>query len=64
MLNKAWWRPDEVAEHFGVSMDTVYRWVRQGDLEGCKIKGVLRITRASLEALIAKGLPKNKANFL
>jgi excisionase family DNA binding protein len=63
MLSKNWWRPDEVADYFRVSMDTVYRWVRRGSLDGRKINGVIRISRGSIEALMDKKPMGSKINF-
>ena len=60
-MTKQWLRPDEVAAHFRVSMKTVYRWVRQKNVESCRIKGVLRISKASVEGLEAGGRVKTRA---
>lgn len=46
-------RPDEAAELLNVSRWTVYRWVKQGELEATKIGlGSLRIFRRSVEKII------------
>ena len=50
---KQLFRPDEAAALFGVTRRTVYNWCQDGTLEAVKIKGVLRITRASIEARLS-----------
>ncbi len=57
-MGKAWWRPDEVASLLAVSMVTVYRWMRQGDLPRSRIKGVLRVADGDLQAFINRGKGK------
>lgn len=37
--------PQEVAELLRVDRQTVYRWLRQGDLQAIKIGGVWRVPR-------------------
>ena len=46
-------RPDEAAALFGVTRQTVYNWCQDGTLESVKVKGVLRVTRASIEARLS-----------
>lgn len=42
-------RPDEVAQYFSVHINTIYRWIDSGKLEGRKIAGtILRIPRESV----------------
>ena len=46
-------RPDEAAQLLNVSRWTIYRWVKQGQIEATKIgRGSLRIFRHSLEKVI------------
>jgi len=40
---KQYYRVDEVAEHFAVSVRTVYRLIDEGELKRTKIRGCLRI---------------------
>lgn len=40
---KRYYRVDEVAEYFGVSVRTVYRFIEEGELRRTKIRGCLRI---------------------
>ena len=48
--DKSLFRVDEVASHFGVSVQTVRTWVQHGLLTGEQYKqgGVLRVTRHSI----------------
>ena len=40
----------EVASRLRVSRFTVYKWIREGRLEGSNFGGVVRISRASFDA--------------
>lgn len=42
-LFKEYYRVDEVADYFAISVRTVYRLIDEGDLERTKIRGCLRI---------------------
>ena len=50
-------RPNDVASFLSVSLKTVYRWYRLGEIKGTKIKGSLRIYRDSIMKLIEKNEP-------
>ena len=39
---------NEVAEYFGVSASTIWRWLREGKLEGVKIGGSRRLKREDI----------------
>jgi excisionase family DNA binding protein len=55
-MDKQLLRVGEAAQALNVSRWTIYRWVEEGRLESARIgKGSLRIFRASLMALIARG---------
>jgi len=40
---KQYYRVDEVAEYFSVSVRTVYRLIEEGELKATKIRGCLRV---------------------
>ena len=40
---KSYYRVDEIADYFNVSIRTVYRWCDIGILESIKIEGCVRI---------------------
>jgi len=40
---KQYYRVDEVAEYFSISVRTVYRLIEEGELSRVKIRGCLRI---------------------
>ena len=40
---KGYYRVDEVAEYFSISVRTVYRLIEEGELGRAKIRGCLRI---------------------
>ena len=42
-LLKRYYRVDEVAEYFSISVRTVYRLIEEGELRRTKIRGCLRI---------------------
>lgn len=52
---KPYFRPDEVAEIFGVSKKTVYQWRYAGKLDGVHIAGgPLRFKRVALIKIISE----------
>lgn len=52
-IKKELLRPDEAAQLLNVSRWTIYRWVKQGQIEATKIgRSSLRIFRHSLEKVI------------
>jgi excisionase family DNA binding protein len=42
---KKYYRVDEVADYFAISVRTVYRLIEEGELMRTKIRGCLRIPR-------------------
>lgn len=42
-------RVDEVATYFDVARSTVYLWIDHGLLQAEKLRGVIRVTRDSIE---------------
>jgi len=48
-------RVDEVAEQLNVSRWTIYRWIKEGELQASKIgRGSLRVFADSVERLIER----------
>lgn len=45
-------RPDEVAEFFSVSVQTIYQWCDSGSLQSVKINGTTRVYRESIIKLL------------
>lgn len=50
-------RPDEVAEFFSVSAQTIYMWCDSGTLDAIKVNGTTRIYRQSVLRVLQKGDP-------
>jgi len=51
--NKKLFRPDELAEIFGVSKQTVYLWIETGELEAVRIgKKTIRIKRSEAMKMV------------
>ncbi|MBN1227949.1 MAG: helix-turn-helix domain-containing protein [Deltaproteobacteria bacterium] len=48
-LHKNYYRVDEVAEYFSISVRTVYRLIDKGDLKRTKIRGCLRVPAGEIE---------------
>jgi len=49
---KAYYRPDEIAQFYSVSKRTVYLWIEEGRLSAVKIAGTtIRISRESLSGI-------------
>jgi len=46
---KQYYRVDEVAEYFSISVRTVYRLIEEGELSRTKIRGCLRIPVGEIE---------------
>ena len=44
LTTKRYYRVDEVAVYFAISVRTVYRLLDDGDLMGAKIRGCLRVS--------------------
>jgi excisionase family DNA binding protein len=42
-FTKRYYRVDEIAVYFAISVRTVYRLINDGDLMGAKIRGCLRV---------------------
>ena len=53
LLDKDFFRVDEVAQYCSVTTKTVRRWIEQGFLQSKKLGGVVRITRPSIVAFIS-----------
>ena len=46
---KQYYRVDEVAEYFAISVRTVYRLIDEGKLRRTKIRGCLRVTLTEIQ---------------
>ena len=52
--------PEQVRDICEVNLETVYRWLRSGKLNGVKVGGKLwRISTESLDAFLGKGASKS-----
>jgi len=51
---KRWYTVPEAAEYLGLSVPTIFRWMRDGRLSFVKIGGATRFTQEGLEAVIEK----------
>ena len=50
--DKQWYRPDEVARHYDVSLRAIYQWVQEGKLNADKICGkTIRISRKAIDEM-------------
>ncbi|MBI9077787.1 MAG: helix-turn-helix domain-containing protein [Desulfatibacillum sp.] len=47
-------RPDEVMDILRISRSSVYRMIQEGQLEGVKIAGVMRVKSQSVRRLLAE----------
>jgi len=50
MAKDGWWQIKHAADRAGVSVHTVYRWIRLGQLEHSKVGGRWYVSTASLIA--------------
>lgn len=51
---KALLRPDEVADFFRISRNTIYAWIDSGDLKAFKVRGTIRILTVEVERVMTK----------
>lgn len=49
---------EEAAEHLGVSMVTVGRWLRSGNLRGVKVGRAWRVPESALDEVAQRGTAK------
>ncbi len=65
-VRPAYYSPSDVAVILQVSLQTVRRWIREGQLPAYKIGGedsrIVRIPREALEAFIQNGMYHTNAN--
>lgn len=55
--------PKEVATWLGVTSDTIYRWLRKGELPAIKLGRLYRIPKAEVLALVTRhGLGDEEAD--
>ena len=57
-VTPAYLRPKHVKLRYGVSVATVYRWLKQGRITGIHKNGITLISVASLERYLATWTPK------
>lgn len=60
-MEKEWYSPEEVADLYGVSISTVYRWTSEGRLPAYKVGGVRRYKRDDVDALAEPIEPQEEA---
>jgi len=53
LLDKAHYRPDEVAAYFDISLSTLYQWISEGKVKCLRVAGMrcLRISRDEVEKM-------------
>jgi excisionase family DNA binding protein len=57
---KRYYRVDEVAAYFSIGVRTVYRLLDEGDLQGCRIRGCVRVSAEEIqryEEMLAEAVP-------
>ena len=54
-MDEQYYTPKEVAGHFKVKLPTVYKWMREGQLEYVIIGADRRITGSAIRAFVRKG---------
>lgn len=52
MAENGYLTPDEVAAELRVSIDAIYKWLREGKLKGIRVASLWRIKREDLEAFL------------
>ena len=60
-MEKEWYSPEDVADLYGVSISTVYRWTSEGRLPAYKVGGVRRYKRDDVDALAEPIEPQEEA---
>ena len=51
-MHQEWYTPEQVADRLQVSVWTVRRWLKSGELPGIRFGGVWRVSEADLAAFI------------
>ena len=49
MIEKTWYKCEEVAERYGVKVSTVWKWCRSGKIEASRIGRLYRIHKDALK---------------
>ena len=57
----AWFTVQEAAEYLGISVPTVFRWMKQGTLSFYKVVGATRFSREGLDAVVEKTTGEKEA---
>ncbi len=60
-MSEEYLTPEEIAAHFKVSKQAVYKWVHSGKLRHRRIGRSVRIPREALDEFIAQSEEKGKA---
>lgn len=50
--NNGYLTPEEVANELRVSIDAIYKWLREGKLKGVRVASLWRIRREDLAAFL------------
>ena len=53
--HEPWASVDQVAEHLGVSQDTIYRWIQRRGLPGSKVGRFWKFKLTAVDAWVQQG---------
>lgn len=42
----------QIADQFGVTPTTVYRWIKEGKVRGVRVGGIVRVKRSDLDRIL------------
>lgn len=54
-MDDRWLSVDEIAEHLGVSRDTVYAWLNKREMPGHKVGRLWKFKKAEVDAWVRSG---------
>jgi len=59
-MNDRWISIKEIAEHLGVSKDTIYRWLSERSMPGHRIGKLWKFKRSEVDRWVEAGEAANK----
>lgn len=54
-IHDRWLSADEIAEYLGVSKDTVYNWISDRGMPGCKVGRFWKFKKEAVDAWVESG---------
>jgi len=62
MKHEAWVSLEEIANHLGVSQDTVHRWIRKRQMPAHKVGGLWKFKVSEVDEWVRAGKDQRRSN--